>query len=114
MGRKDTGVKIPFLEKDNCFHWKVKIHLHLMSIDEDYVRCIENDPYVPMKPVTSPTGKERAIPKPVTEYSPEDIEEVHKDKKILNILFNGLDRYMLQCHKMHYYKRSLGHYPNFM
>ena len=31
------------------------------------------------------------IIKPVAEYSPEDIEEVHKDRKTMNILFNGLD-----------------------
>ena len=106
MGRKDTGIKIPVLDKDNYFHWKVKMHLHLMSLDEGYVRCIEHGPYVPIKARTtvatetegtsgstgSGGGRDRGvIPKPVHEYSPEDIEEVHKDKKAMNILFNGLD-----------------------
>lgn len=39
-----------------------------------------------------PQEKESYIPKPVAEYFPEDIEEVHKDKKTMNILFNGLDK----------------------
>ena len=41
MGRNDLGVKIPVLDKDNYFHWKVKMHLHLMAQDEGYIDCIE-------------------------------------------------------------------------
>ncbi|KAL8148605.1 hypothetical protein AgCh_005820 [Apium graveolens] len=37
---------------------------------------------------------ELSIPKPRAEWTPEDIEEVHKDKKVMNILFNGLDKDM--------------------
>ena len=121
MGRKDTGVKIPQLDKDNYFHWKIKMRLHLMSLHEGYVRCIEHGPYVPVKPRTAPTtpaatgategtsgdstaatapaagvARDRTdiVVKPISEYSPEDIEEVHKDKKTMNILFNGLDTNM--------------------
>ena len=36
----------------------------------------------------------KMIPKPIYEYSPEDTEEVHKNKKIMKILFNGLDQEM--------------------
>ncbi|KAL8135558.1 hypothetical protein AgCh_010263 [Apium graveolens] len=38
MSRKDVGVKIPFLAKDNYHHWKVKMHLDLLSQDQ---RCSE-------------------------------------------------------------------------
>ena len=49
---KDTNIKIPILEKETYFHWKVKMHLHLLSINASYVRCIEKGPHVPMKLVT--------------------------------------------------------------
>ncbi|KAL8157708.1 hypothetical protein AgCh_002420 [Apium graveolens] len=35
-----------------------------------------------------------SIPKPKAEWTVADIEEVHKDKKAMNILFNGLDQDM--------------------
>ncbi|KAL8093464.1 hypothetical protein AgCh_035369 [Apium graveolens] len=47
--------------------------------------CIENKAFL-----TSYTS----IPKPKAEWTDEDIEEVHKDKKAMNILFNGLDQDM--------------------
>ena len=44
MSMKDTDIKIPILEKETYFHWKVKMHLHLLSLDATYVRCIEKGP----------------------------------------------------------------------
>ena len=64
------------------------MHLHLLSQDEGYVDCIEKGPHVPMR---AATGNEPSIPKPRAEWSDPDIEQVHKDKKALNILFNGVD-----------------------
>ena len=99
MRKKDAGAKIPILHKDNYFHWKVKMHLHLMSIDESYVNCIEKGPHVPKKVCTGigADGEDmvgKMIPKLVHEYSSEDTEEVHKDKNTMKILFNGLDQDM--------------------
>ena len=37
----------------------------------------------------------KMVPKPIYEYSQEDTEEVHKDKKTMNLLFNGLDQEMI-------------------
>ena len=96
---KDTGIKIPILEKETYFHWKVKMHLHLLSLDASYVRCIEKGPHVPMKLVTgiNPDGTiaaDKFVPKVASEYTEEDEKEVHKDKKAMNILFNGLDKDM--------------------
>ncbi|KAK1385355.1 hypothetical protein POM88_023090 [Heracleum sosnowskyi] len=95
MSQKDHGVKIPVLDRENYFHWKVKMRLHLMSMDEAYVECIEHGPHVPMKPNTSiaqePAGAPSTIPKLRSEWTPEDIVAVHKEKKAMNILFNGLD-----------------------
>ncbi|KAK1373969.1 hypothetical protein POM88_030162 [Heracleum sosnowskyi] len=95
MGQKDQGVNIPVLDRENYFHWKVKMRLHLMSMDEIYVECIEHGPHVPMKPNTSiaqePAGAPSTIPKMRSEWTPEDIIAVHKEKKAMNILFNGLD-----------------------
>ena len=99
MGIKDTGIKIPVLEKEDYFHWKVKMHLHLLSLDVSYVKCIEKGPHVPMKLVTSinPYGTivpDRFAPKQVFEYTEEDEKEVHKEKKTINILYYGLDKGM--------------------
>ncbi|KAK1403155.1 hypothetical protein POM88_002760 [Heracleum sosnowskyi] len=95
MGQKDHGVKIPVLDRENYFHWKVKMRLHLISMDEGYVECIEHGPHVPMKPNASiaqePAGAPSTIPKLRSEWTPEDIIAVHKKKKAMNILFNGLD-----------------------
>jgi len=88
MNKKDVGVKIPFLDKDNYHHWKVKMHLHMLSQDEAYVDCIERGPHVPMR---AATGNEPSVPKPRHEWSDPDIEQVRKDKKAMNILFNGVD-----------------------
>ena len=99
MGKKDTGVKIPILDKEHYFHWKVKMHLHLLSLDASYVRCIEKGPHVPMKLVSgiNPDGSiapDRHVPKVPSKFTEEDEKEVHKDKKTMNILFNGLDQDM--------------------
>ena len=88
MNKKDVGVKIPFLDKDNYHHWKVKMHLHMLSQDEAYVDCIERGPHVPMR---AATGNEPSVPKPRHKWSDPDIEQVRKDKKAMNILFNGVD-----------------------
>ncbi|KAL8110272.1 hypothetical protein AgCh_026118 [Apium graveolens] len=61
MNKKDVGVKIPFLDKDNYHHWMVKMHLHLLSQDEAYVDGIEKGPHVPMR---AAIGNEPSVPKP--------------------------------------------------
>ncbi|KAK1365124.1 hypothetical protein POM88_040685 [Heracleum sosnowskyi] len=71
------------------------MHLHLMSTDEGYVDCIEKGPHVPMKPNTAIAqqgeGAPDTIPELPSEWTLEDIAEMHKDKKAMNILFNGLE-----------------------
>ena len=99
MSMKDTDIKIPILEKETYFHWKVKMHLHLLSLDALYVRCIEKGPHVPIKLVTGinldgTIAADKFIPKVASEFTKEDEKEVHKDKKAMNILFNGLDKDM--------------------
>ena len=99
MGKKDTGISIHVLEKEDYFHWKVKMHLHLLSLDTSYVQCIEKGPHVPMKIVTSVNADgtmapDKFVPKTSSEFTEEDEKEVHKDKKAMNILFNGLDKDM--------------------
>ena len=99
MSIKDTGIKIPILKKETYFHWKVKMHMHLLSLDSSYIKYIDNGPHVPMKLVSgiNPDGTmaaDKFVPKSVSEYTEEDEKEVHKDKKAMNILFNGLDKDM--------------------
>ncbi|KAL8124326.1 hypothetical protein AgCh_012105 [Apium graveolens] len=62
--------------------------LHLLSQDEDYVDCIEIGPHVPMR---AAKGNEPSVPKTRHEWSDPNIEQVMKDKKAMNILFNGVD-----------------------
>ena len=95
MSKKDIGVKIPVLERDNNHHWKVKMHLHLLSQDESYINCIENGPHIPHKVATVASGTVvvgQSIPKPKAEGTLEDTEEVHKDKKAMNILSESFDK----------------------
>ncbi|KAL8100273.1 hypothetical protein AgCh_032501 [Apium graveolens] len=64
------------------------MHLHLLSQDDAYVDCIKRSLHVPMR---AATGNEPSVPKPRHEWSNPDIEQVRKDKKAMNILFNGVD-----------------------
>ncbi|KAL8119326.1 hypothetical protein AgCh_016737 [Apium graveolens] len=64
------------------------MHLHILSQDVAYVDCIERGPHVPMR---AATGNEPSVPKPRHEWSDPDIEQVRKDQKAMNILFNGVD-----------------------
>ena len=49
------------------------------------------------------------VPKPALEFTEEDEKEVHKDKKAMNILFNGLDKNMFDnvIRGMGYHSNSL-------
>ncbi|XP_074355340.1 uncharacterized protein LOC141694940 [Apium graveolens] len=70
------------------------MHLHILSQEERYIDCIEKGPHVPCRPATyveGAVGNKKKVPKPKSEWTDEDIEQVHKDKKAMNILFNGLD-----------------------
>ena len=71
------------------------MHLHLLSLDAAYVKCIEKGPHVPIKLVTgiNPYGSiaaDKFVPKSAPEFIEEDEKEVHKDKKAMKIMFNGL------------------------
>ena len=73
------------------------MHLHLLSQDESYINCIERGPHISHKVATVATDTVvvgQFIPKPKAEWTLEDTEEVHKDKKAMNILFNDLDKDM--------------------
>ena len=74
--------------------------MHLLSLDSGFIRCIERGPYVPMKVNTSfrSDGEtEETTPKLPHEFTEEEEKEVHKDKKAMNILFNGLDTDLFDC-----------------
>ena len=63
------------------------------------MQCIEKGPHVPMKIVTRDNADgtmapDKFVPKNSSEFTEEDEKEVHKDKKVMNILFNGLDKNM--------------------
>lgn len=79
---------ITFTEKQKCI---------LLAIDADCVKCIEKGSHTPMKIVAGVTsngitGPKKSIPKALSEYTEEDERKVHKEKKTINIMFNGLDK----------------------
>ena len=72
------------LEKEHYFHQKVKMKMHLLSLDTSYINCIDKGLHVPVKVSTSVrTGGESLVDeyvsKTVAEYTEEDEKEVHKD-----------------------------------
>ncbi|XP_063945973.1 uncharacterized protein LOC135151452 [Daucus carota subsp. sativus] len=96
MGRRDEGVKIPMLVKEHYFLWKVKMRMHLLSLDHSYINCIEKGRHVPVKINTAlrldgSEAEDVEVPKNPSEFTEEDENEVHKDNKAMNILFNGID-----------------------
>ena len=58
---------------------------------------------------------DKSVPKTPSKFTKEDEKEVHKDKKAMNILFNGIDKYMfgnvINCTT---FKGSFGHHTDFM
>ena len=73
--------------------------MHLLSLDTFYVKCIEKCPHIAIKLVTgiNPDGtiaNAKFVLKTISEYTEEDEKGVHKDKKVVNILLNGLDKNM--------------------
>ena len=99
MSMKDIGIKISILEKEDYFHWKVKMHIHLLSLDASYVKCMVKGQHIPIKLATEINldgciVADKFVPKSDSEFIEEDEMEVHKDKKSMNILFNGLDKNM--------------------
>ena len=86
MVKKDTEISIAVLEKEDYFHWKVKMHLHLLSQDRSYVQCIEKGPHVPMKigtgvNVDGTMKHDKSVPKTPSEFTEEDEKEVQRKKR---------------------------------
>ena len=74
---KYTGINILILEKEAYFYWKVKMHLHLLSLDASYVKCIDKSPHVPMKLVSGINldgiiTANKFVPKASSEYKKVD------------------------------------------
>ena len=105
-GNKDGNSKIPMLKRNEYTQWRVKMMHHLGATDIDYLDRIKDGPFVPSKLVPTMTvdGKvveEHLVEKPKAEWTKEDKENVLKDAKVINILFNSLDyvltNYVLSC-----------------
>ena len=77
MCMKDTGIKILILEKETYFYWKVQMHMHLLSLDASYVRCIDKDPHIPINLIIGISldgtiAVDKFVPKVASEYTEED------------------------------------------
>ena len=88
-------------------HWEVKMLHHLEATDPDYLDRIRDGPFVPTRLYPQVTGADGKVTneytgeKPKSEWSDKDKENVLKDAKVRNILFNSLDsvltNYVLSC-----------------
>ena len=105
-GYKDGNTKIPMLKRNKYTRWEVKMLHHLEATDPNYLDIIYDGPFIPTKVVPQATieGKvveENQVDKPKSRWTPQDKENVLKDAKVRNILFNSLDtvltNYVLSC-----------------
>ena len=69
---------------------------HLRATDVDYLDTIRDGPFVPTKLIPAMTVddkivEEHMVDKSKVEWTKEDKENVLKDAKVINILFNSLD-----------------------
>ena len=103
---KDVNSKIPMLKRNEYTQWRVKMMHHLRATYIDYLNMIKDGPFVPSKlvPAMNIDGKvfeEHLVEKSKDEWTKEDKENILKDAKVINILFNSLDsvltNYMLSC-----------------
>lgn len=105
-GRKDDNSKIPMLKRNEYTYFRVKMLHHLEATNSDFLDRINDGPYVPTKliPQTNIDGKvgdEHFVEKIKSEWTKEEKENVLKDAKVRNILFNSLDivltNYVISC-----------------
>ena len=103
---KDGNTRIPVLKREEYTHWRVKMLHYLEAKDQDFLDRINKGPWVPRKFVaqTSVDDKivaEHYVDKPKEEWSREDKDDVRKDAKVKDILFNSLDNvltnYVISC-----------------
>ena len=70
--------------------------MHLLSLDTNYINCIEKGPHVHDKieitiRLDGSEAEDVEVTKSISEFTKEDEKEVHKDKKAVTILLNGFD-----------------------
>ena len=103
---KDGNSKIPMLKRNEYTQWRVKMMHHLRATDIDCLDRIKDGPFIPSKLVTAINidGKvveEHLVEKPKAEWTKKDKDNILKDAKVINILFNSLDsnltNYVLSC-----------------
>ena len=86
MGRKNEGVNIPTLDKEQYYQWKVKMRMHLFSIDTSYKNCIEKGPHILVKINTSVKldgneSEDEEVPKNISEFTEEDERRCTRTRK---------------------------------
>lgn len=73
-----------------------------MSQDESFVDYIVNGPHIHLGTIiwvgaaNGTIGLDRIVPKNSANYSLEDLEEINKDKRAMNILYNVIDSDMFE------------------
>ena len=96
MMDKDYEGKVPMLKYENYFFWKTRMISIIDSRGPTMLRTLEVGPFQPMKTIPAITEKdgeitpEKLVPKFRSEFSPEEEAEVNLDRKVRNIIFQGL------------------------
>ena len=94
---RDGNTKIPLLKRSEFTHWKARMINHLRATDPDYIERILEGPCTPMKMLAQTEGQSVAelYEKKKEEWTEKEKEDVQKDHKVINILYNSLDTNML-------------------
>ena len=99
---RDFGGRIPMLKYENYFFWKTRMISIIDSRGPRMLQTLEVGPFQPIKtiPVIAENdGKvilEKSVPKFRSEFSPEEEAEVNLDRKVRNLIFQGLTDEFLQ------------------
>ena len=105
-GNKDGNSKIPMLKSNEYTQWRVKMMHHIEATNIDYLDKIKDGPMFHQNwclpwLLMQRFLEEHMVDKSKAEWNKEDKENVLKDAKVRNILFNSLDdvltNYVLSC-----------------
>src|SRR5947208_11679854 len=93
---KEYEGKVPTLKYENYFFWKTRMISIIDSRGLKMLQTLEVGPFQPMKTIPAVTEKdgkitpEKLVPKLRSEFSPEEEAEVNLDRKVRNLIFQGL------------------------
>ena len=82
----------PRFEHDEFSSWKDRMLLHLVDIEPYLIEVLNNGPYVPQTPITSPIaeGAANTVDKPEAQWTNDERKLVNLDNKLRGIIISTL------------------------